>query len=118
MENDLKRAQIEADAKVRVAEIEAKAKVDAAKQQRKSGRFQSVNVYQVLAGLAVFVFFGGGLGGLIYQHVNHTNKYAEQIQRCEDNGGVWTPRIQRVHHADRSEGYDMDEWYEICVKGK
>jgi hypothetical protein len=110
MEADLQRAKIEADAKIKIAEIEAESRLAVAKKTKKP---RDIYWSGVIAGLLFVLVILSGIGGAVYQHVNHANHIAQQIEQCQASGGIWTPKIQRV---DPGSGNERDEWYEICVK--
>jgi hypothetical protein len=113
MEADLERVKIESETKIKIAEIEAKNRLDIAKKNR---RGPDIYWNGVVAGILIVITILGITGAFAYNAVNDSNKKAEQIARCEQAGGTWTPRIQRVYDSARRGGDAFDEWYEICVK--
>lgn len=110
MEFSIQQTKLEQDAKIKIAEIEADAKVRAAKASK---RPRDIWWNGVLWWGAVFVFLLSAAGIVTHIVVNNNNHKAEQIARCEQAGGTWTPRLQRVYVGHSNE---QDEWYEICVK--
>lgn len=113
MEADLQKAEIEANTKIKVAKIEADAKVAVAKHERKRAFWGQIYLNGVIAGILGLVLVLGGVGAIVYQHVNNAKYHNQQVEQCVSSGGTWTPKIQRVYPGS---GNERDEWYEVCVK--
>jgi hypothetical protein len=114
MEVSLKQTQIESVTKIRIAEIEAKNRLDIAKKTRER---RDIYWNGVLGGIIGLLMGSSIVFGFTYAHVTDSNNKAAQIARCEESGGVWTPRVQRVYDPGQSRAGDShDEWYNICVK--
>lgn len=114
MEANLQQTKMEQDAKVKIAEIEAKNRLDLAKKNKPR---RDIYWNGVIAGILIVLTILGVVGGIVFHSVNDDNNKAAQIARCEEGGGVWTPRIQRIYDPGaRTSGDQHDEWYYICVK--
>jgi len=113
MEADLNRAKVEADAQIKIAKIKADAEVAIAKQARKKAFWSDIYMNGVIAGVLFALVILGIVGGVIGKAMQENGLKAQQIERCEASGGVWTPKVQRIYPGS---GNERDEWYEVCAK--
>lgn len=114
MEADLRRAQIEADAQVKVAEINAHAVIEKAKQERKSETAIQKEAILVCVGVLLALLMAIGIP--VFQHINHQNNHAKIIAECQEAGGVWTKQFKdnvREYRGDPDDVYT--ESWEQCV---
>jgi len=97
MEMELRRAEIEAETKVRVAKIENK---------------QHFNRDALLFFLGVVITLVLAVGGGIGQHMYHSYNHNKEVTACQQAGGIWDTKTIRVWDGARE--HDNDYLVDYC----